>query len=82
MISRSLSWMKSQNEWSLRILLLVGALSLLGWVLFFSRYYLPDTWDEPLLTVAAILIGLKLGAFLLLTAATLAVKAFRWLRTN
>jgi hypothetical protein len=82
MISRALSWMKQRDEWSLRILLGVGALSLVGWVFFFSRYYLPPTWDEPLLAVAAILIGMKLGAFILLTAATLAVKAFRWLRTN
>ena len=82
MISRALSWVKPQDEWSVRILLVVGALSLAGWVFFFSRYYLPETWGDPLLAVAVILIGMKLGAFILLTAATLAVKAFRWLRTN
>jgi hypothetical protein len=82
MISRALSWVKPQDEWSVRILLVVGALSLAGWVFFFSRYYLPETCGDPLLAVAAILIGMKLGAFILLTAATLAVKAFRWLRTT
>jgi hypothetical protein len=51
-------------------------------VLFFSRHYFPHTWDEPLLAAASTLIALKLGAFILVSAAALAVKAFRWLRPN
>jgi hypothetical protein len=54
----------------------------IGWVLFFSRHYFPHTWDKPLLAAASMLIGMKLGAFILLSAAAFAVKAFRWLRPN
>jgi hypothetical protein len=82
MISRALSWVKSQDAWSLRIFFLVSSLGLLGWVLFFSRHYFPHTWDKPLLAAASMLIGMKLGAFILLSAAAFAVKAFRWLRPN
>jgi len=82
MISRALNWVMSRDGWSLRIFFLVGAVSVLGWLLFFGRHYFPPTWDEPLLAVAALLIGMKLGGFILLSAAALAVKAFRWLRPN
>jgi hypothetical protein len=82
MISRALRRVKSLDQRSLRVLILLGAIGVLGWVLVFSRHYFPSTWEEPLLAAAALLIGMKLGAFILFTGAALTVKAFRWLRPN
>jgi hypothetical protein len=70
----------SLDAWSLRIFFLVSGASLLGWVLFFGRHYFPHAWDAPLLAASGVLISLKLGGFILLTVAALAIKAFRWLR--
>lgn len=80
MINRALCWVMSLHGWSLRLFFLVSGVSLLGWLLFFGRHYFPLAWEAPLLAAAAVLIGLKLGGFILLTGAALAIKAFRWLR--
>jgi len=80
MINRALSWVRSLDGWSLQMFFLISGVSLLGWLLFFGRHYFPHAWDAPLLAAAAVLIGLKLGGFILLTGAAIAIKAFRWLR--
>jgi len=82
MLRRALSWVRSRNVWQVGIFLLVSALSLLGWLLFFSRDYFSDEWEEPLLAIAAILISLKLGGFILASVAALVVKSYRWLRAD
>jgi len=80
MINRALNWVMSLDGWSLRTFFLVSGVSLLGWLLFFGRHYFPPACDAPLLVAAAVLIGLKLGGFILLTVAAIAIKAFRRLR--
>jgi hypothetical protein len=60
MISRALRRVKSLDQRSLRVSILLGAIGVLGWVLVFSRHYFPSTWEEPLLAAAALLIGMKL----------------------
>jgi hypothetical protein len=81
-LGRALNWVRSRNLWQVGIFLLAGALSLLGWLLFFSRAYFPDEWEKPLLAIAAILISLKLGGFILASVAALVVKSYRWLRAD
>ena len=82
MLRRALSWVRSRNVWQVGIFLLLSALSLLGWLLFFSRDHFSDEWGEPLLAIAAILISLKLVGLILASIAALVVKSYQWLRAD
>ena len=82
MIGRMLRWVKSRDKRWLWLMLLAAGLSLLGWLLFFTRHHLPYSWDKPLLAIAGLLIGMKLWALILALVAASAVKAFRWFKTD
>jgi len=82
MLRRALSWVRSRNVWQVGRFLLISALSLLGWLLFFSRDYFSYEVGVPLLAIAAVLVSLKLGGFILASVAALVVKSYRWLRAD
>jgi tellurite resistance protein TehA-like permease len=82
MIDRVLQWVKSRDRRWIWLMLLAAGLSLLGWLLFFTRHHLPHSWDKPLLALAGFLIGMKLWALILTLLAALAVRAYRWFKPS
>jgi tellurite resistance protein TehA-like permease len=82
MIDRAVRWVKSRDKRWIWAMLAAAGLSLLGWLLFFTRHHLPHSWDKPLLALAGFLIGMKLWALILTLVAALAVRAYRWFKPS
>ena len=82
MIDRVLQWVKSRDKRWVWMMVLAAVLSLLGWVVFFTRHHLPLSWEKPLLAIAGLLIGMKLWALILGLIVALAVRTYRWFKPS